>query len=102
MIFPLLVPSISPMGSAVAGEKSEISIQRNFIMPDVSRTGRKPEPSVWTFFADAIGEAESEEKIISTQLYKSPYIASNYGYALKDQFAIPTERYYLPDEPPNN
>lgn len=50
--------------------------------------------------ADALEDAKAEEKIISTQFYKFPHIASPFGHALKDQFAIPSERFYLPDEPP--
>ena len=101
MLFPLLMPNASPASNAVAGVSSEISIQSDVIITEASRGERKPEPSLLTFFADAIGEAETEEKIISTQFYRSPYIASNYGYALKDHFAIPTEQFSLPDEPPN-
>ena len=101
MLFPLLVPNMSPTSNAVARISSKISIQSDVIITKTSRVERNPEPSLWTFFTEAIGEEEAEEKIISTQIYRSPYIASNYGYALKDHFAILTEEFALPDEPPN-
>ncbi len=63
------------------------------IRPNKDRT-------MWSQYLEALSEAEAEEKILSFQSYGNPFIAGQYGFALKDQFAIPNERSYLPDEPP--
>lgn len=49
---------------------------------------------------ETLEKVEEDEIIASLDFNGYALNAHRFGYALKDQFAIPNERGYLPDEPP--
>ncbi|MDG1859500.1 MAG: hypothetical protein P8I94_10375 [Emcibacteraceae bacterium] len=49
---------------------------------------------------EALEKVEEDVKMTSANFKGYALSANRYGYALKDKFAIPNERGYLPDEPP--
>ncbi len=97
-LLPMLVLNLAPVSMAAAdvlpGEMQEMPCS------DTNSHKKNKDRSMWFQYLEALGEAEAEEKILSFQFYRNPFIASQYGFSLKDQFAIPDERSYLPDEPP--
>jgi len=94
----MLVLNFAPVGFAM----SDVVPAQMMEMPssETSKPNKNTDRSVWSLYAEALNDAEAEEKILSLQSYKYPFIASQYGYAFKDQFAVPNERNYLPFEPP--
>lgn len=94
----MLVLNLAPVSIAATdilpGEMQEMPSS------DTNTHKKNKDRSMWSQYLEALSEAEAEEKILSFQSYRNPFIASQYGFALKDQFAVPNERSYLPDEPP--
>lgn len=97
-LLPLLVLNIAPMSvgasDALPGTMHEMPKSEKF------KKNNKTDKNNWSNHAEAINDAEAEEKILSFQSFNSPLNAYHYGFSRKDQFAVPNERNYLPDEPP--
>lgn len=96
----MLVLNLAPTMLAAAEIKSETLHSNKSLKSDNGKSNKKVDRNLWSKYADFVSEAEVEEKIALFSLQKYPFIASQYGQAYKDQFAIPNERNYLPDEPP--
>lgn len=98
IIFPVLALNFAPVSYSAPALSADV-IANDFY---ISQDDKQPEnrSSYFHLIAEALNEAEVEEKVIPTHFYQSLYIVPNYGYAMKDQFSIPSERFYLPDEPP--
>lgn len=102
-LLPMLALNFAPASFAVSEKLSSdmpASELMNFPTSDTYKSNKNSDRSMSSEYIEALGEAEAEEKVISSHYYNNPYIASQFGYALKDQFAIPNERNYLVDEPP--
>lgn len=97
-LLPLLVLNVVPMSvgasDALPGTMHELPKFEKY------KKNNKTDRNIWSLYAEVLSDAEAEEKILSFKLYKSPLVVSQYSAALKDQFAIPNERSYPPDEPP--
>ena len=102
-LLPMLMLNFASTGFAVSAVLSpDISAGEliNFPISETNKSHKNSNHNMWFEYIEALGEAEAEEKVISSHNYNDPYIPSQFGYALKDQFAIPNDRNYLEDEPP--
>lgn len=97
-LLPMLVLNFAPASSAVAdvlpGKTQELPVS------DTNSHKKNKDRNIWSLYLEILNETEAEEKILSYLPFNNPSIASQYGFTPKDQFAIPNQRTYLPDEPP--
>lgn len=97
-LLPMLVLNFAPVSSAVAdglpGKTQETPVS------DTNSHKKNKDRNIWSLYLEILNETETDEKFLSFQGFQNQSITSQYGFKPKDQYAIPNQRTYLPDEPP--
>lgn len=99
-IFPILALNFTAVSYSAPGISEDVIHNNSYFSQPKKQSENENKPSYFLLITDALGEAEAEEKILLTQFIQYPFIEPLISHALKDQFSIPFERFYLPDEPP--
>ncbi|MDG1707440.1 MAG: hypothetical protein P8H03_01695 [Emcibacteraceae bacterium] len=99
-ILSLLVLNITPMAYAMDENSSDFNHSKERNHSKNSSTKNNSDRLPTSALLETLEKVAEDEKNMSSDFKGYALNANRYGYALKDQFAIPNERGYLQDEPP--
>lgn len=99
-LLSILVLNLSPMISAMAEIPSDFQHSKERVHSKNSPQNNNSDRLSTSALLETLEKVEEDEKMASSNFKGYALCANRYGYALKDQLAIPNERGYLPYEPP--